>query len=201
MLGIVAASGPSLTPEVAEQCRGHTVIAVNDAYKLFPFARYLYACDASWWKFNKGCPKFAGEKWSSHSAGSDDKSEAAKKFGLSLIDGDRSDGFSLTPGRIHYGNNSGFQAINLFLLWGFNPILLVGFDMRLVDHKGHFFGDHQYPLRRIGSFSRWLKLFEAAAKELPKRYEIINCTPDSALTCFPQMDLGEALQNYASRAA
>jgi hypothetical protein len=56
---IVAATGPSFTAEVAEACRGYPTIAVNDAYRLFPWADILYASDGAW---------FAGERWSSVSA-------------------------------------------------------------------------------------------------------------------------------------
>src|SRR6185503_19111154 len=63
---IVAATGPSLTADVAEQCRGHRVLAVNDAYRRIPFAEALYAGDADWWEVHAGCPDFAGEKWSAH---------------------------------------------------------------------------------------------------------------------------------------
>src|SRR5512139_1237105 len=59
---IVAASGPSLTPKVADACKGFHVVAVNDAYRLFPDADVLYACDPKWWDVHKGVRKFAGER-------------------------------------------------------------------------------------------------------------------------------------------
>lgn len=207
MLCIVAASGPSLTPEVAEQCRGHKCMAVNDAYKLLPFADYLFAYDREWWRVNKGCPKFKGEKWSTlgtivNPDGSlyDDKRPAAEAYGLKLVHGRQGEEFSDDLGSVNYGGNSGFGAVQLVRHWGFVPILLVGFDMQRVDGKNHFFGDHAHPLRPIGNFKRWRERFEKASKMIPN-LNIINCTPGSALTCFPQMELSEALRLHASRAA
>lgn len=118
---VVAATGPSLTKEVAELCRGHHCIAVNDAYKLFPFAEVLYACDAPWWKAHNGCPDFLGEKWSSHDNGNNEKRPTAERFGLHLVNGKRQDGFSLDPSFISYGGNSGFQATNLAIHFSHSP--------------------------------------------------------------------------------
>jgi hypothetical protein len=192
-LAVVAATGPSLTPELAEQCRGHNCIAVNDAYRLLPFAPVMYACDASWWDYHKGCPDFAGEKWSSHQRGANDKEQTAKKYGLKLISGLKADGFSFQPDRIHYGSNSGFQAINLALLFGATRIALVGFDMHPVNGKQHFFGLHPKPLQRGMGYGRWIAWFKEAAATMPPWIEIINCTPGSALTAFPFGNLSEVL--------
>src|SRR5690606_24056968 len=113
------------------------VIAVNDAWKLLPFADVIYACDLRWWE-KKGCGDFRGERWScTESRGGRDKRSVAEKFGLNLIDGRSEEGFSLEPGLIHYGSNSGFQAVNLALQFGAKVIRLVGFDMQ---PNGHFFG-------------------------------------------------------------
>lgn len=189
---VVAGTGPSLTAAVAEQCRGSHVIAVNDAYRLMPFADVLYACDAAWWTVHRGVPEFTGEKWSSHSKGNE-KQEAAKRYGLRLVAGKRADGFSTDPSCIHYGGNSGFQAVNLAILWGCTRILLVGFDMKTVRKKRHFFGNHPAPLNNPWRFDSFIQNFAKAAKSLPAGVEILNCTPGSALQCFPMVSLEAAL--------
>ena len=181
---IVAAPGPSLTPEVAEACRGDRVIAVNDAYRRLPFADVLYACDARWWGVHGNCNGFAGEKWSSHGR-DNQKLKEADLYGLTLVHGGNGKGFSLNPERIHYGGNGGFQAVNLAILFGVHRIVLVGFDM----HGSHFFGAHPSPLRNTKSFDRYIKSFEEAAKMLPEHIRIVNATPGSALRCFPFVDL------------
>jgi hypothetical protein len=102
--------------------------------------------------------------------------------------------FSLDPSVIHYGSNSGFQAINLAILLGATTIVLVGFDMH---GREHFFGKHPAPLgqlddRRPG-FERYVHHFVTAAKRLPSHIRILNCTPGSALTCFAMRALDDAL--------
>lgn len=191
--GIVAAPGPSLTPEVAEMCRGERVVAVNDAYRLLPFADALYACDANWWEHKQ--PEFRGEKWTSHSLSpKNDKTMVADRLGLRVIAGAGNVGFSRDPAVINYASNSGFQAVNLALLWGADPVILVGFDMRPVDGKTHFFGNHRSPLRDSALWQTWIGNFTKAAEMLwHPRPTIINATPESALKCFPMMSLEDAL--------
>lgn len=181
---IVVAPGPSLTPDVAEACRGDRVIAVNDAYRRVPFADVLYACDARWWGVHGHCRGFAGEKWSSHGRGNEKLREAGL-YGLTVVHGDNGKGFSLDPELIHYGGNGGFQAVNLAILFGACRIVLVGFDM----HGSHFFGHHPKPLRNTTNFEKYIKTFEDAAKMLPAHIQIVNGTPGSALKCFPFVDL------------
>jgi hypothetical protein len=194
---IVAATGPSLTEEVAERCRGQHVIAVNDAYRRLPFADVLYAGDGDWWEVHQGCPDFRGEKWTVHHPRVTPGNAAiAERYGLNAMGGAGqidAPGFSLTPGRIHYGNCSGFQAINLALLFGATRIQLVGFDMRVVNGRRHYFGDHPAPLGNACTYEHFLPAFNAAAKLLPPHIQIVNCTPGSALRCFPMGDLEAVL--------
>lgn len=172
-----------------------------------PWADLLYACDARWWRHHKGVMDFVGERWSSHHEdSSNDKTQVAKQFGLSLVYGKDSSRFSTNPAVIAYGKNSGFQAVNLALhKIGWNGrILLVGFDMQASNGKRHFFGDHPAPMHRAKSpsdlvlyFRGFTDAFARAAAVLPKGVEIINCTPGSALNCFPKMDLVDALSAAA----
>jgi len=205
---IVAAPGPSLTPEVAHRVRmarwteGWRLIVVNDAYRRLPVADILYGCDETWWDLHKGCPEFHGERWSSHEQDPDpkqihgnDKGEAAVRYGLTLVRGQDGDEFSFCNKFIRYGSNAGFQAINLALLKGCNDIVLVGFDMRHVAGLSHFFGDHPAQLRRTADegYRGFARHFERAARALPADVFIVNATPGSALKCFPILDLEEAL--------
>lgn len=192
-LCIVAATGPSLTPEIADACRGHRIVAVNDAYRLLPFADVLYACDRKWIEHHEGCSEFRGEKWSSHQPRCNEKLDVAGKYGWRLVQGQTAHGFSIDPAVIHYGRNSGFQAINLAILFGAIRIVLVGFDMRTVNGSTHFFGDHPDEIKNGPMYGSFIPHFERAAKQMPAGIEILNCTPGSALKCFPEAHLGDAL--------
>jgi hypothetical protein len=190
----VAASGPSLTEEVAAAISGELVIAVNDAYHLLPHASVLYACDAAWWDLHHGVPNFCGERWTSHSLRpANDKRHVAGQYDLHVIEGVDRPGFSRVPGCVHYGNNSGFQAVNLAVLFAADPIILTGFDMREVNGYRHFFGNHKAPLRDGMAFSVWIQAFAKAAQMLGPSPRIINATPASALNCFEMMALDRAL--------
>jgi hypothetical protein len=210
---VIAATGPSLTPEVAEQVE-HAydrvppvkVIAVNDAYRLMPWADVLYACDAKWWNFHR--PEFAGEKWAPRpwqkhvdngDVGDEGKAELARDQGVTLIEARMSDRWSTDPSWITYGSNSTFQAVGLALHWiaPAGKIVLVGCDMRAVgkgkDAKRHFFGDHPEPLSNTADFRKFIPSFDAAAKHLAPGVEIINATPGSALKTFRSARLADAL--------
>jgi hypothetical protein len=61
--------GPSLTQAQVDACRGRAhVIAINDAFRLAPWADVLYACDWQWWKANPEAYDFAGLKVSIENA-------------------------------------------------------------------------------------------------------------------------------------
>jgi hypothetical protein len=192
---IVAATGPSLTAEVARRCLAsqHRVLAVSDAWRLMPWATALYSCDHAWWQHHQGATGFGGEKWSSHGTVGNEKVLAAERWGLNLVRGKDGKGFSTDPAVIHYGGNSGFQAVNLAILFGAVRIVLVGFNLRHVGEKSHFFGDHPGRLRTCSRYQTFLGAFRTAAKTLPPGVVIVNATPNSALDCFPRLDLDEAL--------
>ena len=189
---MVAASGPSLTAEICAKLPKQQTIAVSDAGRLLlPDAAILYSCDAAWWTHHKGAPGFRGERWSSHgSAIHDNKREVGQLYGLNLIAGRDGQGFSSDPTVIHYGSNSGFQAVNLALIMGARYVVLVGFDMQ----GSHFFGNHPRGLRNSTSYSNFIKAFERAARRMPPGVKIVNATPNSALRCFPMVDLDDALE-------
>ena len=202
---IVAATGPSLTPAVISQVRykrigfGWRVLVVNDAYKVMPWADAMFACDNSWWAENKDCKGFAGEKWASHEIDTDpsmftgnDKRAFADEYGINLVHGKGGVEFSFDQSFIHYGLNSGFQAVNLALLFGCRRIVLVGFDMRFVNGKSHYFGDHAKRQSPEGAYTRFAEQFARAAQKLPADVSIVNATPGSALTCFPILSLEDA---------
>lgn len=160
-----------------------------------PWADKLYGCDIKWWDAHNGTD-FKGEKWSTHgdAKGANDKREAAEKYNLKLVTGRPDPGFSTDPNVIHYGGNSGFQALNMAILLGSPYIVLVGFDMSRPGGKAHFFGKHPDGLIDQQEYEKWIPNFDKAAEDYPGT--IINATPGSALECFPAHSLDEALDNY-----
>ena len=153
-----------------------------------PWASALYACDAKWWNAS-GPPAgaFEGRRYSTNNRKPrihDNKEIAAAEHRLTLLEGHECDGFCFVPGHIHYGGNSGFQAINLALQFGARKIWLIGFDMHNGGGKNHFFGEHPASIAATPDYRHYVGAFVSAARMLPMNVEIINATPGSALPCF-----------------
>jgi hypothetical protein len=186
---VCIAPGPSLTVEDCERCRGQAVVAVGDGVRLAPFADVLYHADDSWWKYYDGVPSFRGMKITF-------SMEAAQRFGLHRVavkvknSGFGYRGVSFEPNYVHSGGNSGFQALNLAVLFGARRIVLLGYDMK----GSHFFGEHPRPLRNREPNPKWRDAFAEAAPMLAERgVEVLNATRSTALTCFPRVNLDDAL--------
>lgn len=201
----ILASGPSLTADVIHKVRmtrivdKWNVLAINDCYKLAPWADAMYACDNAWWEIHGNY--FKGQKWACHQEmDGNNKLALAERLDLNLVRSQDGDTFSVDPGVIHHGSNSGFQAVNLAIHFGCKYIVLVGFDMRCIDGKAHFFGAHPAPLGNgdDNSYRKFANAFTSAAQSLPKDVTIINATPNSAMKCFAMMPLSKAIERYDS---
>lgn len=187
---VIFGSGNSLTDEQIETARELqcSYIAINDTYKRVPFADVLYACDYKWWNVHFEDIDFKGELWTQDL-------RAKRDFGLSWVLGRNKSG--LGSDCVHFGGNSGYQAINLAYLWGAKRILLLGFDCKAVDGKTHWFGQHPNGLNQNQGFLTWIKNFEQLAQDLKAEgVEVINCSPDSALEVFTKRRIHEELQNH-----
>lgn len=157
-------------------------LAVNESWRLCPWADALYACDGAWWRRNGGVPEFAGLKFTYEVA-------ASRQFGLTRVAIDRGNNAILGGDIIGDGGNSGFQALNLVINWGARRVFLVGFDMTITGGE-HWHGRHTAGLNnpRQHNISRWL----SAQWSTPPGVEIVNCNPDSALAAYPKMRFEDA---------
>lgn len=185
---VLLASGPSLTAADVDLCCGRAkVMAINDSWRMAPWADALYAADPEWWKYHGGVPDFAGQKWTQ-------SKEAADKWGLFWIPGKRLDGLSLDPRLIHYGSNSGYQALNLAIHFGARRIILLGYDMQQTGGKSHWHGDHPGPLNRVADYSHFIKKFQTAVPDLDRAgIRVVNCSRETALDCFERRKLKDVI--------
>ena len=218
---VLIAGGPSVTAEQVEQVRlkhqaGKVhVIAINDAYLLAPFADVLYFADARWWAWHTegvdrpkiGLPAdevrkrfaaFAGEKCSISNSGAEIKDDAVHILQNQHLNA-HGTGLSQDPKKLVTGGNSGYQAINLAALAGARTLLLIGYDAR-EPAKGagaHWFGEHPIVAPRTvfaeyrQSFERGKAIIKAAG------IRVLNCSPGSAITAFPLVDLRKALDEIS----
>lgn len=176
-IAVVVGAGPSAAKTPLEMARGKArVVAVNESWRLVPWADVLFAMDGAWWVDNRGVPQFAGRRVTS-------SPHATKMFGL--------DCFSCN------GATSGLRSIYLAERLGAKPILLVGFEMH--PRTGvHWHPPHssRVGLRNPGKneMKIWREDIERVASKFAARgTRIINTTPGSALTCFPHLPFEQAL--------
>lgn len=182
---ICIASGPSLLASDVEYVRGRGhVYAINDVYRLAPWADALYACDSDWWDHHDGAAGFSGEK---HTI----SQEAAAKWDLICHPYNPRQAFGKRI--MATGGNSGFQAMNLAYLEGASRIVLLGYDMGYdrSTEKSHFFGDHPTRLQKNPVFAEWVEAFRRASFKID--IPVINCSRRTFLDCFPVLPLEEVL--------
>jgi hypothetical protein len=192
---VLIGGGPSLTPADVDAVRGLArVIAINDAYRLAPWADVLYACDQKWWTWHKGVPSFTGPKYSVAA------SDPVTWPGVQVLENTGFDGLELEPTGLRTGRNSGFQAINLAVHLGASRILLLGYDMCPDGTQEHWFGEH--PDCQPSPYPEMRELLETLVAPLAELgITVINCSRRTALTAFPCVPLEQELARLQERAA
>lgn len=193
---VCIASGPSLTQDDCNKIHAWKkenpnarVIAVNNCYSLAHWADIIYSCDYKWWDtwFDAVRKVCFSEFWTINE-------RASKVFGINYIRSEAGGGLSGLKNTIRQGGNSGFQALSLALNFGASEVVLVGYDMQFTGNRTHWHGDHPQslgnPVRR--KFLDWIARFEQLQKECS--VPIVNCSRQTALTCFERADLSDVLK-------
>src|SRR6185369_2408705 len=109
---------------------------------------------------------------------------------------------SSDPRIVHHGHGSGYTMLNLAYLMGAARIVLLGYDCKYApDYDGrsskvgssprHYFGEYPSALQHWPSFSvkdgvhvEMVELYRSVAEQ--GAVDIVNCTPGSAIDCFPR---------------
>lgn len=180
---VCVATGPSLTDEDVQFCRGRArVIAIKQAVQLAPWADALYACDGKYWKYYaKELPQIPLRY------GLD---PGVARYGTTLRNTGET-GLELKPNGLRTGKNSGYQAINLAVHLGARRIVLLGYDLK-IGASAHFFGEHPWGGRPpVEHFRPFFSTLVEPLKDLG--IEIVNASRRTALTCFECTTITEAL--------
>lgn len=200
----ILASGPSMTPAVADavwRARIPTIAVNNQGVPtrladgrtvpaLAPWADVLYAADERWWREHPEASDFKGSRVTIAGNGHDTWDPPP---GVLAMGNGGEHGLDDRPTHLRTGCNGGYQAMHLAVHFGAARILLCGFDMH-AKRGEHWFGDHHWRPYHQSLYGAFIREFIGVAPELERRgIEIINCTPGSALICFPMMALDEAL--------
>lgn len=190
---IIVASGPSATDVPIEIGKGKArFIAINNSWKLAPWADMLFACDFAWWKNANGCPE-----WPALKVSIDRRACEVEAWDIKYVHCLRPDDrlHVAERGVIGWGGNSGFHALNLAVQFGCRKIILVGFDMTLQNGE-HWHGRHPEGMNNptAGNVTRWRRAVDNAATVTNALgIKVINSSPISALQSYPKMSLAEAL--------
>jgi len=190
------------------------LFGMNHIWRDVPSLDVFLACNPEYYdtQWELGLKHHKAEKWTWDL-------KTSTKYGLHFIQGKWCDGFSKDKNFIHYGHSSGFQVPQLAYHSGFRRMLLCGYDMRYAkDYDGrnqrvgssprHYFGEYEdvelnhWPSVKVkdGVHIELIQQFEKV-KRLNPDVEIVNCSPGSAMTCFPMSTLQEQLDEWATSSA
>lgn len=213
---ICIASGPSLSEEQLERVKrareadAVRVIVVNDVYLVAPWADVLYFADHRWWQWHKDG---VAKSWPWARFTRDEVRKAFAEFKgqkvtikhqpmatdlevLALLN-DGPEGLSEKPEGIRTGSNSGYQALNIAVLSGGNPIILLGYDMRFQGSRTHSHCGHQVKMHE-SAYKSYARKFLTIERPLGKLgVKVLNCTPGSALESFTKADLDACLELHS----
>lgn len=177
--------------------KGFALFGCNNVWELTELAVH-YACNKAWWDCYWS-PKLAAtsaEKWTCNA-------EAARDYGLNWVAEKNAPGLSQDPSVIHHGHGSGYTLLNIAYLLGAQRIVLLGYDLKYAsDYNGHaqqigsqprhYFGEYpeqlqHWPKMRVkqGIHEELVELYRSVATQ--GLVEIVNCTTDSAIDCFPRI--------------
>jgi hypothetical protein len=195
----MVATGPSLTLAQLEYVRPFVeagkarIFGCNDVYKWCDFLDVFYFCDPRWYETNNSPetkPLPVGEYKCEQTWTQDAK--AAPKYQINRVVGSGGKGLCKDKNKIHFGSNSGFQMINLAYHFGIRRFLLLGYNMDVPrGMQQHMFGPHPKPLNRAHNYKGFVSAYRGMTPA--DKAMIINCTFPTALDCFVQLALPEAL--------
>lgn len=172
-IATIIAPGPSLTAAQCERAIGF-VLAINRAWELAPNTHSLYVAD--------------GHRASILAKGFDGPviSTIEAEGVTQMWKGATGPGLCTTPGTLNYGGHGGYQALNLVYHLGFKEVYLLGFDFKDgPDGKRHFHGNHPKGWGNFSNPQERARTMVALAADLAHHgVKVLNCSPDSALTCF-----------------
>lgn len=198
---VLIGTGPSLSLEQIStaQRKGFPLFGCNNVWELCPLAIH-YACNLAWWDYYWSAEliESPAEKWTCNR-------EATRRYGLNWVAEKNAPGLSTDPTVIHHGHGSGYTLLNLAYLMGAERIALLGYDMKYAaDYDGrsqqigsgprHYFGEYPGALQhwpkvsvKQGVHVELVELYRSVARQ--ELVEIVNCTPDSAIDCFPKVSI------------
>lgn len=186
---VCLASGPSMTQADAEYVRGRArVITVNSTWRLAPWADVHYTNDHDLLEAQLPAMQreALGEIWCGHPSWRHPEVRS-----IPFVKHAR--GVVRIPGRIGWGGNSGYAAMQLAYQFGARRIVMLGYD-QTDQHGPHWHGEHPDGYRKGFNWPMWAERFAEAARDFTQLgVEVLNCSRHTTLACFPLATVEEVL--------
>ena len=123
-------------------------------------------------------------------------------YNLSMFDAiirsKRVDGIGYNWNDFRSGNCSGFCALQLAVILGYQNIYLLGVDLKIDGDKTHYHGGYKsHPPRRMRkNLNEYARYFLEAARELESKINLVSCSKTSVLNdTLPYTSPAEALRS------
>lgn len=186
-VGVVIGTGPSLTEDQLEVAHRFKTFGANRAFEFN--VDVLHGCNYQFWNYYwPEIQDLRCHKWTTR------KELEGVYPGLNYIEERWEPGLSTDKSYINAHHGTGPQLVNIAYHYGCETILLIGWDMRH-QHNRHYFGEYPDPMkhttRNLGPNGELTGLIKEMGTICPEDYgiQIINCTPGSAMKCFPSADI------------
>jgi hypothetical protein len=204
---VLLGGGPSL-PGLLEGKRFNRcpVIAVNDAFRLCSDAAVCFFGDTKWYWWNKEDLKsFKGLKVSCDKQPNPAKvkdteiGSVKKELDVKIIRYSSGYGITIEPNRVRFNSSSGACAINLAWHLGAKRIVLVGYDMRVINGERNWRRHNNWQPGQPKGFEAFLKCFDYIAEDASGLgLDILNATPKSGIKNFPFISLESLCELWTS---
>jgi hypothetical protein len=199
---LIIGGGPSLNDMDWDEIRswetkgpGRYTIAVNEAcLTLHPHASIGYWVDARWYNWNRNRMHLCKCKRRMTSA----HGQSVDIAGATYVQNDNRKDFYSTDRRYVAGRDSGGIAINLAYHCNASALFLIGFDMwdtPAGDETGNFHDKHLLKQEGTPRKSYFIPTHTKMAEHIERHnldFKVYNCTPNSALDCWPYLKWSRA---------
>ena len=202
----ILASGPSMTRAQCDLVRETqwTAVAINETWRLAPWAHILYGCDWQWWAERAPArAEFDGLRVTGTVPKSNNRPHLPKAMEwqaalLNFIPVRSGSAVPLWKGpHVGAGSNSAFQVANWVARCGAKRIVLLGVDCH--SPNSHWHAAHGHPgawAQKPNLMGSWMQAWKNAEPEFKKRgICVMNCSPGSALTVFPRASIEWMTEN------
>jgi len=179
----IIGGGPSIRGlDLEHDLHDKIVIGVNDAYNMSCTDICCFG-DTSWYKMHaENLKNWDGEVWSNNT----------NTLGIDRVKNLRksSSKLSTDPDKCAWFGNSGYLAINFALLGHPDEIVLLGYDMDMIENRANWHDDNRsHP--HMGTYDSFLgheTNISGQIKHLYPDVSIVNANPVSRLSVFEKVN-------------